>query len=239
MSNIIEATSLDKTYQMPRQKILLVDDEPDILELIRYNLLLEGYEVHTASNGQEGLETALRIRPDLILLDVMMPVLDGIETCALLRKEPSLSDCIIAFLTARGEDYSELAGFNSGADDYITKPVKPKVLVSRIKAILRRIKGPQPLELIEKHGISVDRDRYMVLQHGKEMTLPKKEFELLNLLWEVPGKVFTREAILAKVWGTQVVVGDRTIDVHIRKLRAKLGDELFVTVKGIGYKFGQ
>ncbi len=239
MSKIIETAYLDKTYQMPRQKILLVDDEPDILELISYNLLLEGYEVHTAKDGKEGLETALRIRPDLILLDVMMPVLDGMETCALLRKEPSLSKCIIAFLTARGEDYSELAGFNLGADDYITKPVKPKVLVSRIKAMLRRIKGPQPLEKIEKHGISVDRDRYMVLQHGNEMTLPKKEFELLSLLWSVPGKVFTREAILTKVWGTQVVVGDRTIDVHIRKLRAKLGDELFVTVKGIGYKFGQ
>jgi two-component system alkaline phosphatase synthesis response regulator PhoP len=238
-SNIPNIFCAQKLTISMSNSILVIDDEQDIRVLIKYNLEKEGFVVSQAEDGEKGVEVAQKQVPDLILLDVMMPVLDGMETCALLRKEPSLSDCIIAFLTARGEDYSELAGFNSGADDYITKPVKPKVLVSRIKAMLRRIKGPQPLEVIEKHGISVDRDRYMVLQHGKEMTLPKKEFELLSLLWSVPGKVFTREAILTKVWGTQVVVGDRTIDVHIRKLRAKLGDELFVTVKGIGYKFGQ
>lgn len=220
------------------KKILLVDDEPDILELIGYNLRQEGYDVFTANNGKEGIDMARSVHPDLIILDVMMPEMDGMEVCNIIRSDAKLAHITVAFLTARGEDYSQVAGFDAGGDDYITKPVKPKVLVSRVKALLRRSAPSQAPLPQERSGVAIDHDRFTVLQNGKELTLPKKEFELLNLLWSEPGKVFTREAILTHVWGNDVVVGDRTIDVHIRKLRSKLGDELFTTVKGVGYKFG-
>jgi len=223
---------------MHKSKILLVDDEPDILELLTYNLEKEGFEVHVASNGREGVQVARQVIPDLILLDVMMPDMDGMEACIQIREETSLSHVIVAFLTARGEDYSQIAGFDAGADDYIQKPIKPRVLVSRVKALLRRSDPQAEPEEIQM-GIVIDRDRYLVLNNGMEMSLPKKEFELLSLLSSQPGKVFTREQILSKVWGNDVVVGDRTIDVHIRKLREKLGDEHFKTVKGVGYKFSQ
>ncbi|MGB1074767.1 MAG: response regulator transcription factor [Flavobacteriales bacterium] len=223
---------------MLKSKILLVDDEPDILELLTYNLEKEGFEVHVACNGREGVQVARQVIPDLILLDVMMPDMDGMEACIQIREEPKLSHVIVAFLTARGEDYSQIAGFDAGADDYIQKPIKPRVLVSRVKALLRRSDPQAELEEIQV-GIVIDRDRYLVLNNGVEMSLPKKEFELLSLLSSQPGKVFTREQILSKVWGNDVVVGDRTIDVHIRKLREKLGDEHFKTVKGVGYKFSQ
>ena len=223
---------------MAKQTILLVDDEPDILEFIGFNLMQAGYDVRSANNGQEGLELALEIKPDLILLDVMMPEMDGIEACIHIRKEPSLSHCLVAFLTARGEDYSQVAGFDSGADDYILKSIKPRVLTSRIKALLRRVKHvPSELQTREHNGISIDRERYLVIQNGKKINLPKKEFELLSLLWSQPGKVFNRDKILTSVWGNDVIVGDRTIDVHIRKLRSKIGDKCIETVKGVGYKF--
>lgn len=221
---------------MRKPKILLVDDEPDILELLTYNLEKEDFEVHVATNGREGLQVARQVIPDLILLDVMMPDMDGMEACIQIREETSLSSVIVAFLTARGEDYSQIAGFDAGADDYIQKPIKPRVLVSRVKALLRRSEPQAELEESQM-GIVIDRDRYLVLNNGVEMSLPKKEFELLSLLSSQPGKVFTREQILSKVWGNDVVVGDRTIDVHIRKLREKLGDDHFKTVKGVGYKF--
>lgn len=221
---------------MAQQTILLVDDEPDILDILSYNLEKEGFIVHAASNGREGVELARKMLPDLILLDVMMPEMDGMETCVQIREEPQLKDTIIAFLTARGEDYSQIAGFDAGADDYIMKPVKPRVLVSRIKALLRRNEG-KVAEGSGESGIVIDRERYVVMRDGAEMTLPKKEFELLSLLSSQPGRVFTREVILSNVWGNDVVVGDRTIDVHIRKLREKLGDKRFKTVKGVGYKF--
>ena len=221
---------------MAQHTILLVDDEPDILDILSYNLEKEGFIVHAASNGREGVELARKMLPDLILLDVMMPEMDGMETCVQIREEPQLKDTIIAFLTARGEDYSQIAGFDAGADDYIMKPVKPRVLVSRIKALLRRGEG-KGTEQSGDSGIVIDRERYVVLRDGQEMTLPKKEFELLSLLSSQPGRVFTREVILSSVWGNDVVVGDRTIDVHIRKLREKLGDKRFKTVKGVGYKF--
>ena len=219
-------------------KVLLVDDEPDILELIQYNLEKEGYDVETANNGREGVEKALASIPDLILLDVMMPEMDGIETCHQLRENEDLNKTLIAFLTARNEDYSQIAGLDAGADDYITKPIKPKVLVSRVKALMRRKHpdGSQELEIPEK-GISVDKNRYIAFKDAEEIILPKKEFELLALLISHPGRVFTRDHILSSVWGKDVVVGDRTIDVHIRKLREKFGDEYFRTVKGVGYKF--
>jgi len=212
---------------MKQQKILVVDDEPDILELVQYNLEKEGFAVRIASNGIEAIDLASQWSPHLILLDVMMPEMDGMETCIKIRENAKLDDAVIAFLTARSEDYSQIAGFDAGADDYITKPIKPRVLLSRIKALLRR--GGKTL--------TIDRDRYVVIRNGEEMNLPKKEFELLSLLVSQPGKVFTRSAILSEVWGNDVVVGDRTIDVHIRKLREKLGDHYFKTVKGVGYKF--
>jgi two-component system, OmpR family, alkaline phosphatase synthesis response regulator PhoP len=222
------------------QKILLVDDEPDILEFLSYNLKKEGYHVITANNGKEGLVTAKKELPDLIILDAMMPEMDGMETCRELREIPELKNVLIAFLTARNEDFSQIAGFESGADDYINKPIKPRVLISRIKALLRRrdmTKNTVSADVIETGGITIDRERYLIIQNGKEISLPRKEFELLALLTTKPGKVFTREEILDKVWGGEVVVGDRTIDVHIRKLREKLGDNYFRTVKGIGYTF--
>lgn len=220
-------------------KILLVDDEPDILEIVGYNLSSEGYNVTTAKNGNEAIAKAKKERPHLIILDVMMPEMDGIETCEQIRKSPELKDSIITFLTARGEDYSQVAGFDAGADDYITKPIKPKLLISKVKALLRRLKEEdEPAESVVNVGnITINRDEYKIIQSGKEIILPRKEFELLSLLASRPGKVFKRDEILDKVWGNEVIVGGRTIDVHIRKLREKIGDEHFKTVKGVGYKF--
>jgi len=224
-------------------KILLVDDEKDILEFISYNLKKEGYEVLTARNGRDGIELARKHLPQLILLDVMMPEMDGIETCEEIRKIPGLENTVIAFLTARGEDYSQIAGFEAGGDDYIIKPIKPKVLISRIKALLKRFEHSasgvtEPAELIiSSEGLVLDRERFLVLKEGEELTLPKKEFELLSLLVSKPDKVFTREEIFHRVWGDDIVVGDRTIDVHIRKLREKIGEDHIKTIKGVGYKF--
>lgn len=222
-----------------KNKILLVDDEADILEFLSYNLKKEGYRVFTANNGKEAVTVAKKENPDVIILDVMMPDMDGIETCREIRDLPGLKDVMIAFLTARNEDYSQIAGFEVGADDYINKPIKPRVLISRIRALLRRSGNGEPsgVEKVEMGGIKIDRERYLIVQDGNEINLPKKEFELLALLASKPGKVFTRESILDKVWGGEVVVGDRTIDVHIRKLREKLGEDFIRTVKGIGYKF--
>lgn len=220
--------------------ILVIDDEQDIRILIRYNLEKEGYMVAEAENGMEGIELAKKNIPDLILLDVMMPGLDGIATCEKLRDIPALQNTMVCFLTARGEDYSQIAGFDAGADDYITKPIKPKLLVSRIAAVLRRqnkLATKKQDQLEAKQSIVVDRERYLISKDGQEMILPRKEFELLALLISKPGKVFHRDAIMTSVWGTDVVVGDRTIDVHIRKLREKIGDKHIVTVKGVGYKF--
>lgn len=219
-------------------KILLVDDEPDILEIVGYNLSAEGYQVITAGNGLKGVKAAKKEKPQLIILDVMMPEMDGIEACEQIRKVPELSNTIITFLTARGEDYSQMAGFDAGADDYITKPIKPKVLVSKVKALLRRLKDDDASDSIIKIGnLIINREEYKISLKGKEIILPRKEFELLSLLATKPGKVFKREEILDKVWGNEVVVGGRTIDVHIRKLREKIGDKSFKTVKGVGYKF--
>lgn len=218
--------------------ILLVDDEPDILEILDYNLSAEGYKIITAENGAEAIKLTKKKKPQLIILDVMMPEIDGMEACEQIRKIPGQENTIITFLTARGEDYSQMAGFEAGADDYITKPIKPKVLVSKINALLRRLKSDGEKEQISKFGdLTIDREEYHVLKGKEEIVLPRKEFELLSLLTSKPGKVFTREDILDKVWGNEVVVGGRTIDVHIRKLREKLGDEKFTTVKGVGYKF--
>ncbi len=223
---------------MDKKKILVVDDEADILEIVQYNLEKGDFDVNTASNGIEAIEVASEWHPDLILLDVMMPEMDGMETCMRIRSNAELENTVIAFLTARGEDYSQIAGFESGADDYITKPIKPRVLLSRIKALLRRgTMTKTSNQVFSGKTITIDRDRYVVIQNGKEMNLPKKEFELLSLLVSQPGKVFSRSTILSQVWGSQVVVGDRTIDVHIRKLREKLGNDYFKTVKGVGYKF--
>ena len=219
-------------------KILLVDDEPDILEIISYNLSAVGYQVFTANNGVEGLKVAKKELPHLIILDVMMPEMDGIETCEIIRKTPELSNSLITFLTARGEDYSQVAGFDAGADDYITKPIKPKVLLSKIKALLRRMNSvKEEDESLRIGDLIINKEEYKVTKNGSEILLPRKEFELLSLLTSKPGKVFKREDILNKVWGNEVVVGGRTIDVHIRKLREKVGEESFKTVKGVGYKY--
>ncbi len=223
---------------MSKQKILLVDDEQDILDLIGFNLEKEGFDIQTASNGKQALDIARKFLPDLVLLDVMMPGMDGMETCRELRDDAQLKNVLIAFLTARSEDYSQIAGFDAGADDYISKPIKPRVLVSRVKALLRRNTGTEvEIKEVPLHGIVIDKERYVVIKDGIQLNLPKKEFELLALLTSAPGRVFTRENILASVWGNDVIVGDRTIDVHIRKLREKLGDDNFKTVKGVGYKF--
>lgn len=220
-------------------KILLVDDEQDILEIVGYNLTQEGYQIVTASNGKEAIQVAKKELPQLIIMDVMMPEMDGMEACENIRRLPELSNVIITFLTARNEDYSQVAGFEAGADDYIAKPIKPKVLVSKVKALLRRMKDDeeQKGDILNVGGIEVNREEYKIVQDGREIVLPRKEFELFYLLASKPGKVFKREEILDKVWGNEVVVGGRTIDVHIRKLREKIGDELFKTIKGVGYKF--
>ncbi len=224
-------------------KILIVDDEPDILEFLGYNLRKEGFEVFTALNGREGLEKAKEIIPHLIILDIMMPEMDGIEACDEIRKVPELNNTIIAFLSARGEDYTQIAGFEAGADDFVTKPVKPKVFVSKVKALLKRYKpAGQESDSIDPGEITIgdiviDRNRYIVMKNERELVLPRKEFELLFYLISKPGKVFTREDIYDNVWGNDIVVGDRTIDVHIRKLREKIGQDHIQTVKGVGYKF--
>ena len=221
-------------------KILLVDDEPDILEIISYNLTAQGYNVSTANNGVQAVKKAKKEQPHLIILDVMMPEMDGIEACEQIRKLPELENTLIVFLTARGEDYSQVAGFEAGADDYITKPIKPKVLVSKIKSLLRRLNttsNTPSKDLIELDCLTIDREAYKIVFEGEDIILPRKEFELLYLLASKPGKVFKREDILDKIWGNEVVVGGRTIDVHIRKLREKLEDKRFKTIKGVGYKF--
>jgi len=219
-------------------RILLVDDEPDILEIVKYNLSLEGYQIHTAENGEEAIKKAKIHKPHLIILDVMMPVMDGMEACEKLRIIPELSETIITFLTARGEDYAQVAGFEVGADDYITKPIKPKVLISKVKALLRRFNNTiDDTVNIIVGDLVINREEYKVVKSEKEIILPRKEFELLALLASKPGKVFKREDILTLVWGNEVIVGDRTIDVHIRKLREKIGNDSIKTVKGVGYKF--
>lgn len=222
-------------------RILLVDDEADILEFLSFNLDQEGFEVFTAQNGKEAIEKANEVLPHLIILDVMMPEMDGMEACELLRQDEKFNKTIIAFLTARGEDYSQIAGFDAGADDYIAKPIKPKVLVSRIKALLKRYDSNSEDKkeglIIKQSDIVIDREKYQVTKNGEELTLPKKEFELLVLLISKPDRVFTRDAIFSSVWGNDIIVGDRTIDVHIRKLREKIGENHIKTVKGVGYKF--
>ncbi|HRH10090.1 MAG TPA: response regulator transcription factor [Bacteroidia bacterium] len=219
-------------------KILLVDDEPDIIEFLSYNLKKEGYEILSASNGKDAIEIARKEIPHLIVLDVMMPDMDGIETCREIREIKGLKDVLIAFLTARSEDYTQIAGFEVGADDYITKPIKPRVFISRIKALLRRLQSNEVNESKFEFGdIRIDKEKHLVYKGTTEINLPKKEFKLFALLSSKPGKVFSREYILEQVWGDEVIVGDRTIDVHVRKLREKLGEEHFKTVKGVGYKF--
>ena len=219
-------------------KILLVDDEQDILEIVGYNLSQEGYKIVTASNGKEAIAVAKKERPQLIIMDVMMPEMDGMEACENIRKIPELSNVLITFLTARSEDYSQVAGFDAGADDYIAKPIKPKLLVSKVKALLRRLKDDTPSsENLNVGSIEINREEYKIVMDGREIVLPRKEFELFYLLASKPGKVFKREEILDKVWGNEVIVGGRTIDVHIRKLREKIGEDLFKTIKGVGYKF--
>ena len=219
-------------------RILLVDDDPDVIEIIRFNLHQEGYSISTASDGEKAIEEADREVPHLIIMDVMMPNMDGIEACGLLREDPRFKETIIMFLTARGEDYSHVAAFDAGADDYVTKPVKPKILVSKVKALLRRLREEDKnQEKLQIGKLIIDREEYQVTFDGKVFSLPRKEFELLFLLASKPEKVIKREKIMEIVWGSEVVVGDRTIDVHIRKLREKIGDKYFKTVKGVGYKF--
>lgn len=218
------------------KKVLVVDDEPDILEFISYNLSKEGFEVYTSENGENAIQIAQKIIPDLILLDVMMPGMDGIETCIQLKKSDNLNNTVIVFLSARAEDYSQIAGLDAGADDYITKPIRPRLLIAKINALLRRKEDTEP-HVESDETISVDVERFIVKKGTQEFILPKKEFELLVLLMSKPGMVYTRDIILDTVWGNEVVVGDRTIDVHIRKLRQKLGENFIQTIKGVGYKF--
>ncbi|KUO66436.1 MAG: ArsR family transcriptional regulator [Lutibacter sp. BRH_c52] len=220
-------------------KILLVDDEPDILEIVGYNLKNEGYKIYTAKNGIEAIEKAKKHEPHLIILDIMMPEMDGIETCEKIRATKGLENVLVTFFTARSEDYSQMAGFDVGADDYITKPIKPKVLISKIKALLRRVDdvSNSSSEKVKIGEFIIDREEYVIVKNSDKMSLPRKEFELFALLASKPGKVFKRDDILNQVWGNEVVVGGRTIDVHIRKLREKLGDDHFKTIKGVGYKF--
>ena len=217
-------------------RVLVIDDEEDIRELLTYNLKKDGYEVYASENGEKGLITLKECKPDLVLLDVMMPGMDGIEVCEAIRQMPGFQNTLVCFLTARGEDYSQIAGLDAGADDYVSKPIKPKVLMSRISALLRR-KGLSNHETIESKGLVINREKYLVEKDGTTIQLPRKEFELLALLTSKPDHVFERDVILEKVWGSDIVVGDRTIDVHIRKLREKIGESSIKTVKGIGYKY--
>jgi len=217
-------------------KILIVDDEKDILEFLSYNLRKEGFEILTANNGLEGLEMATKEVPDLIILDVMMPEMDGIEACEKIRETPSLEDTLVLFLTARAEEYSELAGFTAGADDYITKPIKPKLLISRVKAILKRKRRKESVKKITLGEILIDKEKHQLTYSDKSVSLARKEFNLLFLLMSIPGKVFSRDEIIQNVWN-DVVVGDRTIDVHVRKIREKIGNHHIKTIKGVGYKF--
>lgn len=224
-----------------KQTILLVDDDPDILQMISYNLEKEGYTVYSAADGEEGIALAKKVKPDLVLLDVMMPKMDGIEVCQIIRENKDIEQPVIAFLTSRSEDYSQIAGFKAGGDDYITKPIRPRVLISRIEALLRRNhKEDQENKSAEQKGhVVLDRERFLLLLENKEIQLPKKEFELLELLLSRPGKVFTRDQILSSVWGDETIVGERTIDVHIRKLREKIGDAYIRTIKGVGYTYNE
>ena len=226
---------------MPKiPKILVVDDDPDIVEILRYNLSLAGYEVKSASNGKECIKKAELFLPQIILLDVMMPEMDGIEACSLLQKIPSLVNTRVIFLSARNEEYTQLSAFDAGADDYISKPVKPKILLKKITSIIKRINVVNKDEdIIKLDNIIIDRNKFLIIKNDVEIYLPKKEFELLFLLASQPGNVFTRDQIMNKVWGSEIIVGDRTIDVHIRKLREKIGDLCFKTIKGVGYKFIQ
>ena len=219
-------------------KILLVDDEPDILEIVGYNLEQAGYQVFKAENGKEAVKQAQKVKPHLIIMDVMMPEMDGMEACEKIREIPDLKDTIITFLTARSEDYSQVAGFEVGADDYIAKPIKPKLLVSKVKGLLRRLKDEEAenSETLTVGNLQINREEYKIIKDGITIVLPRKEFELLYLLASKPGKVFTRAEILDKVWGNEVIVGGRTIDVHIRKLREKIDEDVFKTIKGVGYK---
>jgi len=222
--------------------LLLIDDEPDILEFLSYSLKKEGFKIFTASNGEEGVRMAQQVSPSLILLDVMMPVMDGIETCQIIRKDLNITQPIIAFLTSRAEDYSQIAGFEAGADDYITKPIRPRLLISKVESLLRRLEKPiqtQAQSELKSNHIQIDREKFMVTTNGANLLLPKKEFELLELLASRPGKVYTRDQILTIVWGNETIVGERTIDVHIRKLREKLGDDYIRTIKGVGYTFSE
>ncbi len=219
------------------KKIIVIDDEGDIRDLLSYNLKKEGFDVHTAENGKQGLELIIEHKPDLVLLDVMMPEMDGIEVCDSIRKTTGMEDVLICFLTARNEDYSQIAGLDAGADDYISKPIKPRVLISRINALLRRKKTTVTAESQNDEVLLINRDQYLVTLRGKQLHLPKKEFELLALLSSKPGNVFERDIILDRVWGSEIVVGDRTIDVHVRKLREKIGSQYIKTIKGVGYKF--
>lgn len=220
--------------------ILLVDDEPDILEFLSYNIRKEGYKVFTANNGEEGVKLTQQLSPSLILLDVMMPKMDGIETCQIIRKDLNITQPIIAFLTSRAEDYAQIAGFEAGADDYISKPIRPRLLLSKIESLLRRLDKSNGIVIeSEENSLKIDREKFLIVIRGKQIILPKKEFELLELLASRPGKVFNREQILSIVWGNETIVGERTIDVHIRKLREKLGDEYIRTIKGVGYTFNE
>ena len=230
---------MHKTLRMKKKNIsiLVVDDDPDIVEIVKYNLSNEDYKVHTAKDGIEAVEKAKKKKPNLILLDVMMPEMDGIEACEKIREIKGLDKTVIAFLTARGEDYSQVAGFDAGADDYITKPIKPKVLSSKVKALLRRFLNEEDRNIYKVGDLTINKDEYKVTLKDEVVTLPRKEFELLSLLNSEPAKVFKREDILNTVWGSEVVVGGRTIDVHVRKLREKIGSEHFKTIKGVGYKF--
>ena len=221
-------------------KILVVDDDPDIVEILRYNLSLSGYEVKSAANGKEAIKKAKLFIPQIILLDIMMPEMDGIEACSQIKGIPSLDNTMIIFLSARSEDFTQIAAFDAGGDDYISKPVKPKILLKKIASILKRINyGKNKTLKLEMDNLVIDRNEYKIVKDKQDLTLPRKQFELLFLLASKPGKVFTRDEIMNSVWGSQVIVGDRTIDVHIRKLREKIGDSYFKTIKGVGYKFTQ
>jgi two-component system alkaline phosphatase synthesis response regulator PhoP len=223
---------------MKAYKILIIEDDPDILEFVSFNLMKEGFQVFTAKDGVKGVQECVRVQPDLVLLDVMMPRMDGVEVCEIIRSNPKVANTIIAMLSARGEDYSQLAAYDAGADAYITKPIRPKLLVSKVKALLRR-SGDEVLSTtrLDRGELVIDTERYTVEVKGEALLFPRKEFELLALLAKKPGKVYARDTIMKKVWGDDVVVGDRTIDVHIRKIREKIGEEKIRTVKGVGYTF--